>query len=96
MPLYIFVRFEPRPEKRVQLLDELRLILDPTRAQAGRVHINLYESTRDLCSFFIPSEWTDEAAFEAHAGLPHMTRFLSRLDELIAHPLQAVRTRQIG
>ena len=96
MPLYIFAHFEPRPGERARLLDELRRIVEPTRAEAGCVRINLYESTRDPCSFFIHSEWTDDAAFEAHAELPHMTRFLSRVDEFIAHPWQAVRTRQIA
>ena len=96
MPLHIFVRFEPRPGKQHQLLDELMLILEPTRAEAGCIRIHLYESTRDPLAFFIHSEWTDEAAFDVHAELPHMRRFLGLVDELITHPLQAVRTKQIG
>ena len=96
MSLYIFARFEARPGKQLQLLDEMMLILEPTRAEAGCVRIHLYESTRDPLVFFIHSEWTDEAAFDAHAELHHMRRFLGLVDELITHPLQAVRTKQIG
>jgi quinol monooxygenase YgiN len=96
LPLYIFARFEPRPGKQRQLLDELTLILEPTRAETGCVRIHLYQSTRDPLAFFIQSEWIDEQAFDAHAEMPHMRRFLSLVDELIAHPLQAVRTKQIG
>lgn len=96
MTLHVFVRFEPRPGKERTLHDELRLILEPTRAEAGCIRIHLYESARDPLLFFIHSEWTDEAAFEAHAELPHMKRFLGLVGELITHPLKAVRTKQIG
>ncbi len=96
MALYIFARFEPRPGKQHLLLDELMLLLEPTRAEAGCIRIHLYESMRDPPLFFIHSEWTDEAAFDAHAELPHMKRFLGLVDELITHPLQAVRTKRIG
>lgn len=71
-------------------------LLDPTRAEPGCIRIHLFEGTRDPVVFFIHSEWTDEAALDAHAKLPHMTRFLSLVGELLTHPLQAVRTKQIG
>ena len=96
MPLYIFARFEPRPGKQRQLLDELMLILEPTRAETGCVRVHLYESTRDPSTFFIHSEWTDDQAFDAHAEQPHMRRFLGLVDDLIAQPLKAVRTKQIA
>jgi quinol monooxygenase YgiN len=96
MPLYIFARFEPRPGKREGLLDELKSVLVPTRAEPGCVRINLYESTRSPCCFFIHSEWIDEEAFDAHTKLPHTVRFVSLLDDLITHPLVPVRTKQIA
>ena len=96
MPLHVFIRFEPLTEKRQQLHDELILIPEPTRAEPGCVRIHLYESTRDPLAFFIHSEWIDEAAFDTHAHLPHMKRFLALVGELITHPLQAVRTKQIA
>jgi quinol monooxygenase YgiN len=96
LPLYIFARFEPKPGKQRQLLDELTLILEPTRAEPGCVRIHLYESTRDPLAFFIHSEWIDEQAFDAHPERPHMKRFLGLVEELIAHPLQAVRTKRVG
>ena len=95
-PLYIFARFEPQAGKEDQLRDELRLVLEPTRAEPGCRRIHLFESVRGPLVFFIHSEWTDMAAFDAHAGLPHMTRFLGLLDGLITHPIQAVRTKEIG
>lgn len=96
MPLHVFVRFEPQIGKQRQLLDELTLVMEPTRAEPGCISIRLYEATRDPHVFFIHSEWRDEAAFDSHAQLPHMTRFLSLVGDLINHPLQAVRTKQIA
>jgi quinol monooxygenase YgiN len=96
VPLHVFVRFEPLSGKQHQLLDELTLILEPTRAEPGCTRIHLFESTRDPLTFFIHSEWTDEAAFDAHAKVPHMTRFLGLVGELISHPVQALRVKQIG
>ena len=96
MPLYTFVRFEPRPGKENQLRDELNLVLEPTRAEPGCVRIHLFESVRNPLVFYIHSEWKDEAAFDTHAGLPHMIRFLGLVGDLITHQVQGVRTRQIG
>jgi quinol monooxygenase YgiN len=96
MPLYIFASFEPGAGKQRELIDELRLVVEATRAEAGCVRIHLYESTRDPRAYFIHSEWIDEQAFEAHTELPHTKRFLSVIDGLIAHPLDVVRTKRIG
>ncbi len=96
LPLFTFVRFEPRPGQETRLRDELKLVLEPTRAEPGCLRINLYESTRDPLVFYIHSEWKDEAAFDAHAGLPHMTRFLGLVGDLITHRVQGVRTRRIA
>jgi len=38
----------------------------------------------------------DEAAFQAHAGLPHKVRFLERVDALLDQPRDATRAQMIG
>jgi quinol monooxygenase YgiN len=40
---------------------------------------------RDPQLFYIHSRWTDEAAFERHAGLAHTVRFVERVEPLIGH-----------
>jgi quinol monooxygenase YgiN len=96
MSLFIFVRFEPRPGKENELRELLRSNLEPTRAEPGCVRINLYESIRGPRTFFIHSEFLDEAAFEVHAEMPHIVRFLGLVVDLITHPLEVIRTEQIG
>ena len=96
MPLHTFVRFEPIAGKEQQLREELKSLLEPTRAEPGCIRIHLYEALRDPLVFYIHSEWVDEAAFDAHPELPHMTRFLSLVKELVTHPVKGLRTREIG
>lgn len=96
MPLHTFVRFEPVPGKEDLLREELKLLLEPTRAEPGCTRIHLYEAVRGPLIFYIHSEWVDEAAFDAHAKLPHMTRFLGLAGELVTHPIRGIRTVEIG
>ena len=95
MPLHTFVRFEPIPGKGQQLRDELKLLLDPTRAEPGCICIHLYEALCDPLVFYIHSEWVDEAAFDAHSRLPHMQCFLGLAGELVTPPVKGIRTKQI-
>jgi quinol monooxygenase YgiN len=83
MPLFIFARLEPKPGKELQLRDELRRVLEPTRAEPGCLRIHVYESTRDPLTFFIHSDWIDEAAFDAHVEMPHTERFVNAVEKLI-------------
>ena len=96
MPFHVFVRFEPRPGKERQLREELAGLMEPTRAEPGCLKIHLYEATREPLVYCIHSEWTDEAAFDAHRTFPHMVRFLALVRDLVDHPIQAVRTREIA
>lgn len=96
MPLYTFVRFDPIPGKEQQHREELLRVLEPTRAEPGCLRIHLFESTRGPLTFFTHSKWFDEAAFDAHAKLPHMTRFLGIVGDLMTNPLQGVRTKRIA
>lgn len=58
--------------------------------------IGAFRSTRDGQLFYVHSRWTDEAAFEIHAGLPHTVRFLERVAPLIDHPVDVTRAERIG
>jgi quinol monooxygenase YgiN len=96
VPLDIFIRFDPKPGKNKQLLEELTRVIPPSRAEPGCVRINLYESTREPLAYFIHSEWVDEKAFEIHAERSHTKHFLSQLPDLMANPFHAARTIQIA
>jgi len=96
LALHTFVRFEPQPGKVRQLRDELLGLLGPTRAEPGCIRIHLFEALREPFVFYVHSEWVDEAAFDVHAKLPHITRFLGLVGELTTNPVKGIRTKQIG
>jgi quinol monooxygenase YgiN len=96
LSVHFFVRFEPLPTKETQFREELLRVVAPTRAESGCLAIHVFESLREPFVFAIHSEWTDEAAFELHAQLPHTVRFLSVAKMLLTHAVQGMRAREIG
>jgi quinol monooxygenase YgiN len=94
--VHFIVRFEPRPGKEVAFRQELLLVIGASRAETGCVGIQAFESLRAPRVFAIHSEWVDEAAFDWHAQLPHTIRFLRAAEDLLTHPVQGLRSRQIG
>jgi quinol monooxygenase YgiN len=97
MELFIFAPFHVRAGNEIAAEQALRGILVPSRQEAGCLSIHAFRSIRDPRLFYIHSSWTDEAAFEIHAGLPHTVRFLESMKSLIDHPLEdAARTELIA
>jgi quinol monooxygenase YgiN len=94
--LYIFARFHARPGLETEVAEAVHDVIAATRHEPGCVGIQAFRSTRDPRLFYIHSRWTDEAAFEVHAALPHTVRFLERVRPLIDHALDVARTRRIG
>ncbi len=92
MELFIFARFHAREGREDAVAAAIRDVGGPTRAEPGCLSIAAYRSTVDQRLFYIHSRWTDEAAFELHAKLPHTVRFLERVQALIDHPLDVNRT----
>jgi quinol monooxygenase YgiN len=96
LSLHFLVRFEPLPGKEMEFREELLRVVGPSRAEAGCLAIHAFESLREPFVFAIHSEWADEAAFELHVQLPHTVRFLGAAEKLLPHPVQGLRTREIG
>jgi quinol monooxygenase YgiN len=96
MELFIFARFHARPGNESAVAEALCDVLAPSRAEPGCLSIHAFRSTRDPQLFYIHSQWTSEAAFDTHAGLPHTVRFIERVEPLIDHPLEVTRADLIG
>ena len=80
----------------MEFREELLRVVEPTRAEIGCLAIFVYESLREPSEFAIHSEWVDETAFELHAKLPHTVRFIGAAEELLTHPIQGLRSREIA
>jgi quinol monooxygenase YgiN len=96
MQLFFFARFHVRPECETAADDALRAVLGPTRSEPGCISIHAFRSTTDARLFCIHSCWTDKAAFEVHAGLPHTRVFIAQMESIIDQPLDFTRTELIG
>ncbi len=96
MELFIFARFHARQGLESAVAEALRDVLGPSREEAGCLSIHAFRSTRDPRLFYIHSRWTNEAAFENHADLPHTVRFIERVEPLIDHALDVTRGELIG
>jgi quinol monooxygenase YgiN len=95
MNLFIFARFYARQGQEGALEEAIRTVIGPTRAEAGCLSINAFRSIRDPRLVYIHSRWTDETAFDHHAGLPHTVRFIERVQPLIDHPLDVTRAERV-
>jgi len=91
MTLTIFARFHAREGQADAVAAAIRAVAPPTRAESGCLGIGTYRSIQDPRLFHIHSVWTDEAAFDVHATLPHTVHFLAAVQPLIDHPLDVSR-----
>lgn len=96
MSIDFIVRFEPRPGHEMEFRKELLRVVEPTRAENGCLGIDVFESLRAPLEFAIHSEWVDEAAFDLHSQLPHTVRFIEAANQLLTHPVEGLRSRQIA
>jgi quinol monooxygenase YgiN len=95
MQLTIFGRFHAREGQGEAVAAALGEVVGPTRDEPGCLGIEAYRSVRDPRLFHIHSRWIDEAAFDAHAALPHTVRFIDKVQPLIDHPLEMTRSRPL-
>jgi quinol monooxygenase YgiN len=93
---YVFVRLHAREGEERAVEEALREVTGPSREEPGCLSFHIFRSMRDRRLFYIHSRWVNEAAFQAHAELPHTVRFLKRVDALLAQPRDVTRTEMIG
>jgi quinol monooxygenase YgiN len=93
---YVFVRLHAREGQECAVEEALRGVTGPSREEPGCLSFHIFRSMRDRQLFYIHSRWVDEAAFQAHAELPHTLRFLKRVDALLDQPRDVARTEMIG
>jgi len=91
MELFIFARFHARPGAERAVEEALHKVATSSREETGCLSIQAFRSIRDSQLFYIHSRWSDEVAFDTHAGLPHTVRFIECVEPLIDHALEAQR-----
>jgi quinol monooxygenase YgiN len=95
MELTIFARFHAMDGQADAVAAAIREVVAATSQEPGCREIRPYRSTRDPRLFYIHSRWTDEAAFDLHAELPHTVKFLATVEALIDHAFDINRARML-
>ena len=95
MELWIIGEFLAQPGKERAVEAAILKVVPQSRSESACLAINAFRSNSDASRFFIHSRWTDEAAFEAHAGLPHTVEFLTTVEPLLTHKVEVARLTRI-
>jgi quinol monooxygenase YgiN len=96
MELGIIGEFIARPGHEAAVEAAIRKVVPMSARESTCLGIRAYRSRRDNALFFIHSRWTDEAAFEVHALLPHTVEFIATVTPLLTHEVEVARLTQIA
>lgn len=75
-----------RPERRSDLLETMRGMLEPTRVERGCLSYRLYEDVEDINTFVLVEEWKTQKDLESHIRTDNQRRLLALMDLLSEQP----------
>jgi quinol monooxygenase YgiN len=90
-PLTIIARVRAKPGQEARLLQELKRLLAPTRAEAGCLNYDLHQSQSDRGLFVLYENWTSQAALDAHFETPYLKAMFRLVPELVEGPLDITK-----
>ena len=75
-----------RPERRSDLLETMRGMLEPARVERGCLNYRFYEDVEDRNTFFLVEEWETQKDLESHIRTENQQRLLTLMDLLSEQP----------
>ena len=66
------------------MLEALTRVIEPTRAEAGCYHYDLYRDPSAPGRFVFDESWESEAHLEAHRQTPHLTGMRNDTKDILA------------
>ena len=87
MPLTVIAKFKANPGTEAEVNAALVGMTGPSRAEAGCLNYDIYQSTQDPAVLFTYENWTDKAALNRHMETPHFKALGERLTPLLAAPM---------
>ena len=75
-----------RPERRSDLLETLRGMLEPARVERGCLSYRLYEDIENRNAFVLVEEWKTQKDLESHLNTDNQRRLLALMDFLSEQP----------
>ena len=80
------LRMIVRPERRSDLLETMRGMLEPARVERGCLSYRLYEDVEDRNAFVLVEEWETQKDLESHIRTDNQRRLLALMDLLSEQP----------
>ena len=84
--ILVTLRMIVRPERRRDLLNTIRGMLEPARVERGCLSYRLYEDVEDRNTFFLVEEWKTQKDLEVHIHTDNQRRLLGLMDFLSEQP----------
>ena len=84
--IFVTLRMIVRPEKRRDLLETMRGMLEPARVERGCLSYRFYEDIEDRNAFVLVEEWKTQKDLESHLRTDNQRRMLALMDLLSAEP----------
>ena len=75
-----------QPERRSDLLETMRGMLEPARVERGCMGYRLYEDVENRNAFLLVEEWATQEDLERHISKDNQGRLLSLMDLLSERP----------
>jgi quinol monooxygenase YgiN len=80
------LRMIVRPERRSDLLETMRGMLEPARVERGCLSYHLYEDVENRNAFVLIEEWETQADLEKHLAKDNQRRLFALMDLLSEQP----------
>ncbi len=93
--LTVMARAKAKEEKLTQVKEVLAGLIGPTRKESGCISYVLHQSADDVCSFVFVEKWASQAVLDEHLQTPYLKDFLSRVDDILAEPLDVTLWHEI-
>lgn len=84
--ILVTLRMIVRPERRRDLLETMRGMLEPARVERGCLSYRLYEDVEDRNIFVLVEEWKTQKDLESHIRTDNQRRLLALIDLLSEKP----------
>lgn len=87
MPLTVIAKFQVKSGSERVAKDKLQGMPAPSRAEAGCLNYDVFQSNDDPAILFTYENWTGQDALDAHMQTPHFKDLDLAFKELLAKPM---------
>lgn len=84
--IFVTLRMKVRPERRSDLLETIRGMLEPARVERGCLSYRLYEDVEDRNAFILLEEWATQEDIKKHFHTDNHRRLMALMDLLSEKP----------